>query len=136
MLILRGQQAVLAKLDEMLKMATKEIVVATPKFAKTIIAIAEPWLNNLKKNTKIQLMIAGTPEDNKLFKHPNIISETRLRDQMFGGGIIVDGKEAMLFLGDDKPTLVIWSAHIGIVSFAREYFQYLWNTSTTTTTPP
>lgn len=131
MLILRGQQAVLAKLDEMLKMATKEIVVATPKFAKPIIAIAEPWLNNLKKNTKIQLMIAGTPEDNKLFKHPNIISETRLRDQMFGGGIIVDGKEAMLFLGDDKPTLVIWSAHIGIVSFAREYFQFLWNTSTT-----
>jgi sugar-specific transcriptional regulator TrmB len=130
MLILRGQQAVLAKLDEMLKMASKEIVVAAPKFAKPIITIADPWFNNLKKNTKIQLMIAGTPADGKIFKHPGI-SEVRLRDHMFGGGIIVDGKEAMLFLGDDKPTLVIWSAHVGIVSFAREYFQFLWNTSTT-----
>jgi sugar-specific transcriptional regulator TrmB len=130
MLILRGQQAVLAKLDEMLKMASKEIVVAAPKFAKPIIAIADPWFNNLKKNINIQLMIAGTPADKELFKHPGI-SEIRLRDHMFGGGIIVDGKEAMLFLGDDKPTLVIWSAHIGIVSFAREYFQFLWNTSTT-----
>jgi sugar-specific transcriptional regulator TrmB len=130
MLILRGQQAVLAKLDEMLKMAAKEIVVAAPKFAKPIIAIAYPWFNNLKKNINIQLMIAGTPADGDLFKHP-CIREVRLRDHMFGGGIIVDGKEAMLFLGDDKPTLVIWSAHIGIVSFAREYFQFLWNTSTT-----
>ena len=130
MLILRGQQAVLVKLDEMLKMASKEIVVAAPKFAKPIIAIADPWFNNLKKNINIQLMITGNPVDGELFKHSGI-SEIRLRDHMFGGGIIVDGKEAMLFLGDDKPTLVIWSAHIGIVSFAREYFQFLWNTSTT-----
>ncbi|MDR0459875.1 MAG: hypothetical protein LBH62_00305 [Nitrososphaerota archaeon] len=129
MLILRGQQAVLAKLDEMLKMASKEIVIAAPKFAKPILAIANPWFNNLKKNITIQLMIAGNPSDGELFKHPGI-SEVRLRDHMFGGGIIADGKEAMLFLGDDKPTLVIWSAHIGIVSFAREYFQFLWNTST------
>jgi sugar-specific transcriptional regulator TrmB len=130
MLILRGQQAVLTKLDEMLKMASKEIVIATPKFAKSIIAIADPLFNSLKKNVNIKFMMAGTPADGKFLKHPSI-SEIRLRDHMFGGGIIVDGKEAMLFLGDDKPSLVIWSAHIGIVGFAREYFQFLWNTSTT-----
>jgi len=129
MLILRGQQAVLTKLDEMLKMASKEIVVAAPKFAKPIIVIAGPWFNNLKKNINIQLMVAGNSADEE-FIHPNI-SEIRYRDHMFGGGIIVDGKEAMLFLGEDKPSLVIWSAHIGIVSFAREYFQFLWNTSIT-----
>ncbi|MDR0318469.1 MAG: hypothetical protein LBI09_00335 [Nitrososphaerota archaeon] len=130
MLILRGQQAVLTKLDEMLKMASKEIVVAAPKFAKPIITIADPWFNNLKKNINIQLMIAGTPADGAPFKSSNTIREIRLRDHMFGGGIIADKKEAMLFLGDEKPSLVIWSAHIGIVSFAREYFQFLWNTST------
>jgi sugar-specific transcriptional regulator TrmB len=129
MLILRGQQAVLTKLDEMLKMASKEIVVAAPKFAKPIIAIADPWFNSLKKNINIQLMVTGNSIDIKT-KYSGL-SEIRLRDHMFGGGIIVDGKEAMLFLGDDKPNLVIWSAHIGIVAFAREYFQFLWNTSTT-----
>jgi len=129
MLILRGQQAVLTKLDEMLKRASKEIVVAAPKFAKPIITIANPWFNNLKKNINIQLMMTGNSAEEEI-KYLGIISEVRLRDHMFGGGIIVDGREAMLFLGDDKPSIVIWSAHIGIVSFAREYFQFLWNTST------
>jgi hypothetical protein len=54
-----------------------------------------------------------------------------VRDHMFGGGIIADGKEAMLFLGEDKPTLVIWSNHVGLVGFAREYFQFLWDSSET-----
>ncbi|PMB74902.1 hypothetical protein C0195_00410 [Candidatus Bathyarchaeota archaeon] len=43
---------------------------------------------------------------------------------MFGGGTIVDGKEAMLFLGEDKPSLVIWSNNAVLVQFAREYFQF------------
>jgi len=42
---------------------------------------------------------------------------------------IADGKEAMLFLGEDKPSLVIWSDHVGLVGFAREYFQFLWDSS-------
>ncbi len=131
MLILRGQQAVLAKLDEMLKMAGKEIVVAAPEFAKPIIALADPLFNSLKKNISIQFMAAGKKEDWAMLKKYTAINEIRLRDHMFGGGIIVDGEEAMLFLGEDKPSLVIWSAHIGVVGFAREYFQFLWNSSTT-----
>jgi hypothetical protein len=56
-------------------------------------------------------------------------AEVRVRDQMFGGGIIVDGKEAILFMGEDKPTLVIWSNHLGLVQFAKDYFQHLWDSS-------
>jgi hypothetical protein len=57
------------------------------------------------------------------------IGELRVRDQMFGGGIIADGKEAILLLGEEKPSLVIWSNHVGLVRFAREYFQFLWDSS-------
>jgi len=53
----------------------------------------------------------------------------RVRNNMFGGGVIVDGKEAMLFLGEEKPSLVIWSNHAGLVRFAKEYFQFLWESS-------
>jgi len=35
----------------------------------------------------------------------------------------------MLFLGEGKASLVIWSNHLGLVRFAREYFQFLWDTS-------
>jgi sugar-specific transcriptional regulator TrmB len=132
MLILRGQQAVLAKLEEVLKKASLEIVIAAPEFAKPVITLAEPILGSgLKKTVKLKLMAAGKKEDWLFLKKYPGLSELRTRDHMFGGGVITDGKEAMLFLGEDKPTLVIWSNHVGLVGFAREYFQFLWDSSDT-----
>jgi len=57
------------------------------------------------------------------------VGEVRVREGMFGGGVIVDGREALLLLGEEKPTLVIWSNHIGLVQFAKDYFQQLWDTA-------
>jgi HTH-type transcriptional regulator, sugar sensing transcriptional regulator len=132
MLILRGQQAVLTKLEEVLKKASLEIVIAAPEFAKPVITLAEPLLSSgLKKTVKVKLMAAGKKEDWLFLKKYPGLSELRTRDHMFGGGVISDGKEAMLFLGEDKPTLVIWSNHVGLVGFAREYFQFLWDSSET-----
>jgi sugar-specific transcriptional regulator TrmB len=130
-LILRGQQAVLAKLEEVLKKATKEIMIAAPEFARAIIASADLLLNGIKKTVSIKLMVAGKAEDWMFLKKFTSVSELRIRDHMFGGGIIADGKEAMLLLGEDKPSLVIWSNHVGLVGFAREYFQFLWDSSAT-----
>jgi sugar-specific transcriptional regulator TrmB len=130
-LILHGQQAVLAKLEEVLKKATKEIMIATPAFARPIIALAESPLNGLKKTVSIKLMVTGKTEDWIFLKKFTSVNELRIRDHMFGGGVIADGKEAMLFLGEEKPSLVIWSNHVGLVGFAREYFQFLWDSSAT-----
>ncbi|MCW4001278.1 MAG: hypothetical protein NWE93_13675 [Candidatus Bathyarchaeota archaeon] len=133
MLILRGQQAVLTKLEEVLKKASVEIVIAAPEFAKPVIALAEPMLGGgLKKSVTVKLMAAGKKEDWQFLKKFSGLGELRIRDHMFGGGVISDGKEAMLFLGEDKPSLVIWSNHVGLVGFAREYFQFLWASSETT----
>ena len=132
MLILRGQQAVLSKLEEVLKKASLEIVIAAPEFAKPLIALAEPLLGSgLKKTVSVKLMAAGKKQDWLFLRKFPGLSELRTRDHMFGGGVIADGKEAMLFLGEDKPTLVIWSNHVGLVGFAREYFQFLWDSSAT-----
>jgi sugar-specific transcriptional regulator TrmB len=130
MLILRGQQAVLSKLEEVLKKASVEIVIAAPEFARPMIALAEPLISGgLKKTVTIKLMAAGKKEDWLSLKKFAALRELRIRDSMFGGGIIADGKEALLFLGEDKPSLVIWSNHVGLVRFAREYFQFLWDSS-------
>lgn len=132
MLILRGQQAVLGKLEEVLTKATKEVVIAAPEFAKPVITLAQPLLGNgLKKTVSVKLMAAGKKEDWLFLRKYTGLKELRIRDHMFGGGVIADGKEAMLFLGEDKPTLVIWSNHVGLVGFAREYFQFLWDSSNT-----
>ena len=132
MLILRGQQAVLNKIEEVLVKATKEIVIAAPEFAKPVIVLAEPFLGNrLKRTVSVKLMATGKKDDWLFIKKFSALNELRIRDHMFGGGIIADGKEAMLFLGEDKPSLVIWSNHVGLVGFAREYFQFLWASSET-----
>jgi sugar-specific transcriptional regulator TrmB len=131
MLILRGQQAVLTKLEEVLKKATKEIMIAAPEFERAIIASADLVLAGLKKTVTVKLMVAGKNEDWLFLKKIAGVNELRVRDHMFGGGVIADGKEAMLFLGEDKPSLVIWSNHVGLVGFAREYFQFLWDSSAT-----
>ena len=132
MLILRGQQAVLNKLQEIVSKATKEIMIAAPEFAKPVIGLTEPMLGSgLKKTVSVKLMAAGKAEDWLFLKKIPTLGELRIRDHMFGGGIIADGKEAMLFLGEDKPSLVIWSNHVGLVGFAREYFQFLWDSSAT-----
>jgi sugar-specific transcriptional regulator TrmB len=129
-LILHGQRGVLAKLEETLKKASKEIVIAAPEFAKTIFTTAPSFLEILQKTrVNIKLMVAGKAKDWSKLKGVAGVGELRVRDQMFGGGIITDGKEAMLFLGEEKPSLVIWSNHTGLVRFAREYFQFLWDSS-------
>jgi hypothetical protein len=79
----------------------------------------------------VKLMAAGKLADWLFLKKIAGITELRFREHMFGGGVIADGKEAMLFLGEDKPSLVIWSNHVGLVGFAREYFQFLWDSSAT-----
>jgi sugar-specific transcriptional regulator TrmB len=129
-LILHGQQGVMAKLEEVLGKAAKEIMIAAPEFIKNMITLTTFTPEILQKTrVNIKLMVAGKAKDWNRLKGMADIGELRVRDQMFGGGIIVDGKEAILFLGEEKPSLVIWSNHVGLVRFAREYFQFLWDSS-------
>jgi len=132
MLIIRGQEAVITKLEEIFKKASKELMIAAPTFTRNIISLIDPTLINLQKSVTIKLMVAGKKIEWQFLKKIFKIETFRIRNHMFGGGIIADGKEAMLFLGEDKPSLVVWSDHIGLVSFAREYFQFLWDSSKTT----
>lgn len=131
-LVLHSPQAVVSKLEDVLRAADKEIVVAAPEFARAMVSSASVILKNLRKERVIvKIMVAGESSSWKTLKSIDDMAELRSRDRMFGGGAIVDGKEAMLFLGEEKPSLVIWSNHLGLVHFARDYFEFLWNSSQT-----
>ncbi len=130
--ILRGKFSILAKLREMLDVAHKELMMAVPVFAKGFVDASVSVLGQLRDSgVRVQIMMTEDENIKKISK----IGEARVRDNLFGGGVIVDGKEALLFLGeaDTKRSysglLVIWSNHIGLVKFAREYFQLLWDTA-------
>ncbi len=130
--ILRGEFSILAKLREMLGVARKELMIAAPAFAKDFVDAFAAVLGQLRDSgVSVQVMMAGDWDVKKIAE----VGETRVRDGLFGGGVIVDGKEALLFLGEAETggsysgLLVIWSKHIGLVKFAREYFQLLWDTA-------
>jgi sugar-specific transcriptional regulator TrmB len=127
--ILRGEASVLAKLKEMLSKARSQVMIAAPLFARDLAKKTMPLLTSLRLgDVKALVMVAGDPKDWGLEGLTSLV-ESRGRDDMFGGGVIVDGEEALLVLGEDKPSLVIWSNHVGLVKFAKDYFQYLWNSS-------
>jgi sugar-specific transcriptional regulator TrmB len=126
---LRGEISTVAKLREMLDNVKSELMVAAPTLPKALVHLVVPFLQRLKTtDVKILFMI---PKQNTSWNIAELekIGEVRVRDQMFGGGVIADGKEAILFLGEEKQTLIIWSNHIGLIQFAKDYFQYLWDSS-------
>jgi hypothetical protein len=80
----------------------------------------------------IKITILATEDSAKILKKFKKIAEIRVRDKMFGGGIIADGKEVLLLLGsetEDSEPLAICSEHLGLAKFAREYFEWLFKTS-------
>jgi sugar-specific transcriptional regulator TrmB len=130
--ILRGEFSVMAKLREMLEVSKSELLIAIPSFAKSFMDASVPILSQLTdKGINVKVMISG----NWNLKKIDLLKNMKVRDNLFGGGVIMDSKEALLFLGeaDTKRSysglLVIWSNHIGLVKFAREYFQLLWDTA-------
>ncbi len=127
--ILRGQNSVAAKLREMLGKARSQVMIAVPLFARDFADKAKPLLAGLGlSDVKILIMIAGKLEGWRTEEFTNIV-EIRGRENLFGGGVIVDGEEALLLLGEDRPSLVVWSNHMGLVKFAKDYFQHLWDSS-------
>ena len=127
--IVRGEFNVLAKIRETISKSQKELLVAIPRLEKTVLEIVYPTLLNLSQaGVKITVMITREvgPE---VVKSLSKVAEVGIRDQMFGGGIVSDAKEVMILLGDEakeRTFLAIWSDHIGLANFARNYFGYLW----------
>jgi len=53
---------------------------------------------------------------------------------MYGGGLISDSREVVLLVGGGEKgglPLAIWASHHGLASFAKDYFEFLWNSPET-----
>jgi len=126
--ILRGEFDALAKLKELIGNAKIELMFAVPPLTEPILSAVFPAFDEFME-TGIKVQILVTKDFNLDVEALSRIYEVRRRDIMFGGGVIADEREALLILGEKKPSLIIWSDHSGLVKFAKDYFQYLWNTA-------
>jgi sugar-specific transcriptional regulator TrmB len=129
--IMRGDLNVLAKIRETLEHVQKEILASIPSIPDSVAELLLPLVRSVtERGVRVQVMTMKNPTSttiSKLMKFCDI----RSRDQMFGGGIIADGREVILILGqeDEAMNLAIWSDHVGLAKFAKNYFEYLWQDS-------
>ena len=126
--ILRGEFDAIAKLKDVISNARTELMVAVPPLTKPLLNAVLPMLKSLPE-TRVGFFLMVSRDQRETLGTLSRTGEVRVKDNMFGGGIIADGREALLILGEEKPSLIIWSDHLGLVKFARDYFQHLWNTA-------
>ncbi|WXG40313.1 MAG: helix-turn-helix domain-containing protein [Candidatus Freyarchaeum deiterrae] len=133
--IIHGEDNLLEKVREMVDKTKKNILIAFPKITDENLDTLQQILDKLRgKDAEIKFMTSNVGDQilNKLFKYSG---EIRTRDVLYGGGIIVDNREAIIIFpeitheGEIIFSLGIWSDHLGLAALAADYFGYLWNTS-------
>jgi len=128
--ILRGENTTIAKVKDLLEGVREEVMIAAPQLTRGLIEAVTPTLERTVESGVRILVLLSKGTDPAILRVLSGFAEVRLRDHLFGGGIIADGREAILVLGEEnKPSLTIWSDHSGLVKFAKEYFQNLWETA-------
>lgn len=127
--IVRGNFNVIAKIRETIERVQKEILAAIPSIPDATAEMLLPLVKAIvDKGVKVQIMTMKSPTSDAMAKLAKFC-EVRVREQMFGGGIIADGREVILLLGlegEEAISLAIWSDHIGLAKFGKTYFEYLW----------
>jgi sugar-specific transcriptional regulator TrmB len=137
--IIRGEGNSFNKILELLAKARKEIMLAVPWVPDSLFegdrsfgsALNEAIRKFMDSGISIKLL---TTE--KAFKSMGAyelgLAEVRVCDSMFGGGLVIDGRESIIFLDLAKPLGVdtaIWSEHETLTSVASIYFQHVWDNS-------
>jgi sugar-specific transcriptional regulator TrmB len=133
--IIRGEYNILAKVRESIDRSKKELLAVVPAALNEVIDLVIPTLTEVQKTgIKIRIMISSDVDAISLRKMADM-ADLRLKENMFGGGVICDAREVVLLLGGGTSnqrepgdtTLAIWSDHAGLASFAKNYFEFLWN---------
>lgn len=126
--IIKGQEEILRRAYEALNGARAEVKLALPAFPDFALAAFVPILIRLRAAKVPLKLLLSKGVDDEIRRRLSEQAEIRLRDRMFGGGLIVDDREALIVIGSEgsELSLAIWSSHSGLVDLARTYFDYLW----------
>lgn len=126
--ILRGEFSIIAKIKEYFNEAKKELMLAAAILPKPLLEYLISDITRLK-SLGVNVKILVTPKvDSESLRELDRFGEAKVKEQMFGNGIIVDGRKVMLLLGKGVGSeyLAICSDHVGLAELSKEYFEYLW----------
>jgi sugar-specific transcriptional regulator TrmB len=132
--ILRGANEIIARVKSALLNCRSELMIALPLQAMPFTSEMHPLLTTLREKGVRSLILTSSEAQVEATGELSKVAEVRSRETMYGGGVIVDAKEVVLLLaGGDSPTstLAIWADHPGLATFAKDYFEFLWNSPET-----
>lgn len=133
--IIRGDYNIIAKVSESIDRCKRELLVVVPPALTSVVELIIPALTSVKSvGVNIMILMSGQISEKSAAKISSL-AELRFKENMFGGGVIVDAHEVVLLLGKGsqaKDDLAIWSDHAGLASFAKNYFDFLWKEALTT----
>lgn len=125
--ILRGEENIFARIKNLLSNCEKELLIATPFLTKNLLMTFLPHIAYITSNGGHVKILVPSDVNYSMVKKINEVAEVRFKEQMFGGGIIADSREVVLLLGGrGGMSFAIWSDHVGLAKFAKNYFEYLW----------
>jgi len=131
-----GLYNIATKVMEIIETCQKELLIALPQISDNIARTMQPSLRVLsEKGVKITVLASGKTNSDTL-RAISRIADVRVKDSMFGGGVIGDTSQVIILLGEGKSgqgnlePIAIWADHIGLAKFAKDYFQYLWHDAT------
>jgi sugar-specific transcriptional regulator TrmB len=131
--VARGAYNIIAKVNEIVQNVQQELLVAVPSVAVDIAKPLQPELRALHDRGGVKIKILASAEiSSDTVKTLSRVADVRLKEGLFGGGIIGDAKHVVILLGEGSgengsfEPIAIWADHGGLAGFAKGYFQYLW----------
>jgi sugar-specific transcriptional regulator TrmB len=130
-----GTLNIASKVNEIIQSSQHELLVALPHAAENVAKPLQPVLRMLHdRGVKVNIL-ASSKIHPEVIKSLSRVSEVRVKDGLFGGGVIGDGKQVVILLSEGSgeggviEPIAIWADHAGLAVFAKGYFQYLWDDS-------
>lgn len=125
--ILRGKLMITEKAREMIEGAEREVEIVVPDETRDFHSFIEKALEKILMRGVEVKVLAGHKSMMHLGGNENPNLDVRLKRGMFGGGIIIDEREALILLGIKSGSIIaIWSNHKELVKLAKVYFNHLW----------
>lgn len=129
-LVISGITNITTRILDMMESCKDEVMIAIPHVGRELLTAALPKLRLLHdRGIKITILVSDSTKSSTISSMSQV-AQVKVRKNLFGGGIIADGRYVVILLESEAAKsrtdmVAIWAEHAGLASFAREYFEYL-----------
>ena len=129
--IFHGEKNISLKIIDLMAKTRDELLMALHLKLDTLINYYTELVNEFTYPSSVRIKIL-IPEylinEMSIFRRFGV--KIRCRDEMYGGGVISDRREAIILLDrGESVSTAIWSTHTSLIELAKMYFERLWEAS-------